>query len=215
MNEVQVDVAIKRQFKICVLGDSGVGKTCIIRRFVSNSFSETEGASVGAAYTEKSVDVDGVSHKLQIWDLAGQEHFRSLAPIYYRGAAAAILVFDLTYKNSFKSIENWLTELERNGPEGILLALVGNKADYQEEIREVFRNEIEEFARKHGLAYFETSAKLGSNVQEAFLHICRNTREAKKKDLSGLVGTSGKSTINLHDLSKPRTQSGCCNGARK
>ncbi|XP_063693670.1 ras-related protein Rab-5B-like [Bolinopsis microptera] len=202
----------KKEFKVCLFGDSSVGKTSIVRRFVQNTFSEFQAASIGAAYTEKSIKIEDETYKIQIWDLAGQETFKNLAPMYYRGAAAAILAFDITYKNSFISVDSWMSELNKNAPEGIVLVLVGNKAD-SANIRQVSVEDIQSYTTKHNIIYFEASAKSGENVEEIFHFVCKSVPDKRRKNLMTLSGGSKPlNRINLNDLCETeiRNKKRCC-----
>ncbi|KAL5247303.1 hypothetical protein ACHWQZ_G019242 [Mnemiopsis leidyi] len=197
----------ERQIKVCLLGDSGVGKSCIARRFVQDTFTEMDHPTVGASYIARVVNLEKASYKVQIWDTAGQEQYRSLAPMYYRGAAAAILAFDITYENSFLSLGKWIEELKDIGTDGMILVVVGNKADLSPQ-RKVSVPEIESFVNDHGIAYFETSAKTGENIEDAFLHICRTVPEA-------LIRCPPAPTRNIRlddsfDTPQQRTKKKCC-----
>lgn len=155
------------EVKLCLLGDSGVGKTCIVNRFVSDIFSEHESLTVGAAFTTKTVKVGDNSILFQIWDTAGQEKYRGLAPMYYRGSAAAIVVYDITSERSFNEMQTWITELRQLGPQNLVLAITGNKLDL-ESARQVQTSTGETFARNTDALFMETSAKDGRNVQDLF-----------------------------------------------
>jgi len=147
--------------------DSGVGKTCIVNRFVSDVFSEHESLTVGAAFTTKTVKVGENSILFQIWDTAGQEKYRGLAPMYYRGSAAAIVVYDISSERSFNEMQTWITELRQLGPQNLVLAIAGNKLDLDHQ-RQVLRATGETFAKNSSALFMETSAKDGTNVQELF-----------------------------------------------
>ena len=155
------------EIKICLLGESGVGKTCIVNRFVSDIFSEHETLTVGAAFSSRSVKVGDNSIVFQIWDTAGQEKYRGLAPMYYRGSGAAIVVYDITSEQSFREMQSWITELRQLGPPEIVLAVAGNKVDI-DVARQVPFKTGEEYAKGLQAIFFETSAKNGTNVEELF-----------------------------------------------
>jgi len=116
-------------FKLVLLGDSAVGKSCLVVRFVRDEFFEFQEPTIGAAFLTQTVTLDDSTVKFEIWDTAGQERYRSLAPMYYRGAAAAIVVFDITKKDSFIGAKSWVKELQRRGDPNVVIALAGNKAD--------------------------------------------------------------------------------------
>lgn len=153
--------------KILIIGDSGVGKSSLLLRFTEDTFDPEQTATIGVDFKVKSVTVDGNRAKLAIWDTAGQERFRTLTPSYYRGAQGCILVYDVTSKQSFARLDNWLNELETYSTKHeIVKMLVGNKID--KERREVSRDEGLRFARKHHMLFIEASAKTKEGVQCAF-----------------------------------------------
>lgn len=160
-----------REAKVVVLGDAGVGKTSVIQRFIAGSFEEWTKATIGASFASKTVPVAaGGNVKLSIWDTAGQEQFQSMAPIYYRNANAALLVFDLLGMESFKKAQFWIDQLIASGPPGVKIAIVGNKVDREIE-RQVPMEVAAAYADEIGSAYFETSAKTGAGIAELFAHI--------------------------------------------
>lgn len=116
-------------FKLVLLGDTAVGKSCLVVRFVRDEFFEFQEPTIGAAFLTQSVTLDNTIVKFEIWDTAGQERYRSLAPMYYRGAAAAIVVYDITNKESFNGAKSWVKELQRRGDPNVVIALAGNKSD--------------------------------------------------------------------------------------
>ena len=154
-------------FKFIVVGDSGVGKSCLLLRFADDYFRNMHEATIGVEFGSRQVEVDGTSLNLQIWDTAGQESFHSIVRAYYRGATAALLVFDLSNQDSFASLEKWLLEIQENAHEAITTVLVGNKLDLPG--REVSTETAKTFAEEHGLLYTETSALTGENVESSFL----------------------------------------------
>merc|ERR1711943_5468 len=117
------------QFKLVLLGDSAVGKSSLVLRFVRGQFFEYQESTIGAAFLTQNVSLNDYTVKFEIWDTAGQEKYHSLAPMYYRGAAAAIVVYDITRKASFGTLKNWVKELKQLGPENIVIAIAGNKCD--------------------------------------------------------------------------------------
>ncbi|CAM9893536.1 unnamed protein product [Phaeothamnion confervicola] len=118
-------------FKLVLLGDTAVGKSCLVVRFVRDEFFEYQEPTIGAAFLTQTVQLDDATVKFEIWDTAGQERYRSLAPMYYRGAAAAIVVYDVTNKDSFNGAKSWVKELQRRGDPNVIIALAGNKADLE------------------------------------------------------------------------------------
>ena len=164
--------ASAREVKIVLLGDAGVGKSSLVLRFVTNSFDKYSESTIGASFMSKLIMVDGNPIKYQIWDTAGQEKYHSLAPMYYRGAAAAIIVYDITRAASFQTLKNWVRELQQLGPENIVIAICGTKSDLEDK-REVSTAEARAYADEIGALFLETSAKLNKNVQDLFVDISR------------------------------------------
>ncbi|XP_026527711.1 ras-related protein Rab-31 [Notechis scutatus] len=156
-----------RELKVCLLGDTGVGKSSIVCRFVQDHFDHNISVTVGAAFMTKTVPCGNELHKFLIWDTAGQERFHSLAPMYYRGSAAAIIVYDITNQDSFHILKKWVKELKERGPENIVMAIVGNKCDLSD-IREVPMKDAKEYAESIGAIVVETSAKNAINIEELF-----------------------------------------------
>ena len=156
-----------------VIGDTGVGKSCLLLQFVDRRFSAVHDLTIGVDFGSRIVDIDGERVKLQIWDTAGQESFRSIARSYYRDASGALLVFDTTRRETFSHLERWLSEARQFGPQNICITLVGNKADLLKK-RVVSREDAEMFATDNGLEYIETSAKTAAGVDEAFLKTTNN-----------------------------------------
>lgn len=152
--------------KIVVVGDSGVGKTCLLIRFVRDIFDEECQPTLGVEFLTKIVQTEQHRIQLQLWDTAGQELFRSVTRGYYRGSAGALLVFDLTNRDSFDNITSWLTDIRNVARADVVTLLIGNKADLADK-RQVSTEEAEAFAKEKGMQYFETSAKTGANIQTA------------------------------------------------
>jgi len=158
--------------KLVLLGDIYVGKTSIAHRFVKNEFSENQESTVGAVFLWHAIELNDCLVKFDIWDTAGQERYRSLAPMYYKGAKAAIVVYDITVYETFRRAKEWINELHQNASPNIVIALVGNKVDLEEN-RKVNTTEAKEFADKNGLCHFETSAKRGINLSELFMTLAK------------------------------------------
>ena len=153
--------------KIVLVGDSTAGKSCLLSRFVHNTFPLGSKTTIGVEFASKIMDVDGKSIKAQVWDTAGQERFRSLGPAFYRGAVAAFLVYDITRPLTFENIRKWRDELVQVTGEGPVMMLVGNKSDL-EHIRGVSSEEGRKFAEEYGMLFVETSSLTGANTQDAF-----------------------------------------------
>ena len=157
--------------KIVLVGDTQVGKTCLIRRLSQGVYSDKNFATIGAAFQNHVIQTKNGSVSLQIWDTAGQEKFRALAPMYYRSAAVAVLCFDLTNKRTFEALEQWSMEISEKSPDTLKIVLVGTKKDLIND-REVSFEAGKHFAETHGvLFYLETSAKTGDGVIQLFSQI--------------------------------------------
>lgn len=156
------------KISMVVIGDTGVGKSCLLLQFVDRRFSAVHDLTIGVDFGSRIVDVGGERVKLQIWDTAGQESFRSIARSYYRDAAGALLVYDVTRRETFQHLERWLSEAKQFASQQICVTLVGNKSDLVKR-RVVPRDDAETWAAENGLDYIETSAKSADGVDEAFL----------------------------------------------
>ena len=204
-------------FKYIVIGDSSVGKSCLLLQFTDQRFLESHELTIGVEFGARMVHVeDKVRLKLQIWDTAGQESFMSITRSYYRGAAAALLVYDVTNRESFASAERWLVEARKNGNPNLVIVLVGNKGDLEGH-RKVTREEGEGFAAAHGLLFVETSAKTRENVDEAFLAPARKVYAmVKAGDIhsdqeSSLSSGVKRGNVSLYpDDDGARQRSSCC-----
>ena len=157
-------------FKLVLLGDAGVGKSAMVLRFVRDEYLEASESTIGAAFLSKSIELDRTPVRIDIWDTAGQERYRALAPMYFRGAAAAVVVFDITSRESFEGAKRWVRDLQRSSEEGLIICLAGNKADLAN-MRKVETAEAEDYANESGLLYLETSARTAYNVERAFLEV--------------------------------------------
>ncbi|XP_047332746.1 ras-related protein RHN1-like isoform X2 [Impatiens glandulifera] len=181
----------------------GTGKSSLVLRFVKGQFYEYQGSTIGAAFFSQVLSFKDTAIKFDIWDTAGQERYQTLAPMYYRGASAAVVVYDLTSKNSFERAKKWVNELQKSGNPNMVMVLVANKADL-ETIREVTDEMGEKYARDNGLLFFETSAKSAKNVHELFYEIGRRI----PKDASSSPGSGLKlHTINQEERSNKKF---CC-----
>ncbi|XP_074559924.1 ras-related protein Rab5A-like [Curcuma longa] len=164
--------------KLVLLGDVGTGKSSLVLRFVKGQFVEFQESTIGAAFFSQVVSVNGESVKFEIWDTAGQERYHSLAPMYYRGAAAAVVVYDITNAATFTRAKKWVQELQAQGSSNTIIALAGNKADLIE-ARQVTTEEAQTYAQENGLFLMETSAKTAINVNDVFYEIAKRLTQVK------------------------------------
>ena len=154
-------------FKVVLVGDSFVGKTNIMSRYLKNEFHEDSKATVGVEFGSKQFTIDGHSVKAQIWDTAGQERYKAITSAYYKGAKGAFIVYDITRKNSFESVERWVSEVISVADKKITIVLIGNKSDLEDQ-RQVTKEEAQDKANKLEIAFMETSAFSGDNLDKAF-----------------------------------------------
>ncbi|MBW0482534.1 hypothetical protein O181_022249 [Austropuccinia psidii MF-1] len=156
------------QFKLVLLGESAVGKSSLVLRFVQDDFQEYRESTIGAAFLTQTVQLnDQTTIKFEIWDTAGQERYKSLAPMYYRNANCAVVVYDITSSASLEKAKTWIRELQKQADGQIVIALAGNKADLEDR-RQVPSEEARQYAEEENLLFFETSAKDSTNVTEIF-----------------------------------------------
>lgn len=168
------------KFKIGLVGESGVGKSCLLVRWVDDQFfTEDDKFTIGVDYKFKQITIKDKSIKLQIYDTAGQERFRTVTASFYRGAHGILLVFDLTQKDSFETrVEEWLKEIKSYTPDNTPIVLVGNKCDLKEK-RAINYETAKAWADEHNLQYIETSAKDATNVNEAFTSLAEKIVDSK------------------------------------
>ncbi|XP_064403744.1 ras-related protein Rab-4B-like [Halichondria panicea] len=159
-------------FKFLVIGNAGVGKSCLLHQFIEQKFKQDSNHTIGVEFGSKVVNLSSKSVKLQVWDTAGQERFRSVTRSYYRGAAGALLVYDISSRETYNSLTNWLTDARTLASPNIVIVLVGNKKDLDAD-REVTFMEASRFAQENELSFLETSALTGENVEEVFLKCTR------------------------------------------
>merc|ERR1711865_761657 len=155
-------------FKLLLIGDSGVGKSCLLLRFADDTYAESYISTIGVDFKIRTIQLEGKTIKLQIWDTAGQERFRTITSSYYRGAHGIIVVYDITDADSFNNVMQWLEEIQRYACEGVNKLLVGNKCDLASK-RSVEKKTAEDFATKSNIPFLETSAKSNANVEAAFM----------------------------------------------
>eukprot|EP00871_Galdieria_phlegrea_P002853 jgi/Galph1/3569/GphlegSOOS_G2206.1 len=202
-------------FKFIIIGDSGVGKSCLLLQFTDKRFQPIHDLTIGVEFGAKLVQIDGKNVKLQIWDTAGQESFRSITRSYYRGAAGALLVYDITRRETFNHLETWLQDAKQYSSPDMTIILVGNKSDLEHR-RQVSKEEGEAFAKAHGLSFLETSAKTAFHVEETFVEAARSIYEKIKQgkmdlnsDFQGVKIGTAENTIQLQDREN-QERSFCC-----
>jgi Ras-related protein Rab-5C len=193
-----------RNAKLVLLGDVGTGKSSLVLRFVKGQFVEFQESTIGAAFFSQTVAVNDETVKFEIWDTAGQERYHSLAPMYYRGAAAAIIVYDITNAATFTRAKKWVQELQSQGNSSTIMALAGNKSDLLES-RQVSSEEAEKYAKENGLFFIETSAKTAINVNDIFYEIAKKLLEGQtvQQSTQGMLLTQGQTD-------RPVSTSSCC-----
>ncbi|NXI52377.1 RAB17 protein, partial [Chloroceryle aenea] len=190
-------------YKVVLLGSTSVGKTSLAYRYMKNDFKELL-PTVGCSFFTQTLNLDVATVKLEIWDTAGQEKYQSVCHLYYRGAHAALLIYDITHKETLNRAKLWLRELEKEFlPDEIIIALVGNKMDLTTE-REVTTEEGEQFARTKGLLFMETSAKSSHQVNDIFMAVAR---ELLQREQEKALSQCEQSTV---DLGESRTSTRCC-----
>ena len=208
-NSSQGDNEYEFIFKVLLLGNSNVGKSSLFLRFVDDIWNDTFVPTIGVDFKIKTLEIDGKKIKMQIWDTAGQERFKNIIASYYKGAHGILLLFDVTDKESFKNLSNWLIEIEKNSSKNVLKVLIGNKTDLEDK-RVITYNQGKEFADTYGLKYVETSAKKNMNVTEAFETLGREIMAANvEKKISKQAQNKKISVAKAQDLNV-KNQGGCC-----
>jgi len=197
--------------KVILLGDSGVGKTCIMQQFVTDKFSKQHRATVGADFVSKNIKIEDTIVCLKIWDTSGQERFQSLGVGFYRGADACMLVFDITDRKSFDNLESWMEdfvhEAKPETPDDFPFVIIGNKSDLAESRRIVQEASVQEWCqKKNNLPYYETSAKDAINIDTVFRFIARRAYEQKPP----IEDESRRKTVVLEDDYDPSICSKLC-----
>ncbi|CUS11333.1 unnamed protein product [Tuber aestivum] len=207
-------------FKLLLIGDSGVGKSCLLLRFADDTYTESYISTIGVDFVGppmhlvpptilskiRTVELDAKTVKLQIWDTAGQERFRTITSSYYRGAHGICVVFDVTDMDSFNNVKQWLQEIDRYATEGVNKLLVGNKSDIADK-KVVEYTVAKEFADSLGIPFLETSAKNATNVEQAFLTMARQIKERM-----GSTTVNNKPTVSVQQGTGVQQGSagGCC-----
>ena len=192
--------------KILTIGESAVGKTCILLRFTDNKFLKTHLTTIGIDYKSKVIKVQNYSVKLKIWDTAGQERFRNITQQYYKGADGILLVYDVTERTSFEKVREWMKQIQQNtNKEKIGIILVGNKCDMDE--RQVSTEEGQSLSKEFGILFYETSAYKDININESFESLVNEIISKKEPDTSDKK--DGPTTLVQKPVEQPKKK-GCC-----
>ena len=204
--------------KYVIIGDSGVGKSNILLQYIKGKFNEDFKATVGVEFGAKNIEINGRIYRIQIWDTAGQENFRSIARAYYKNSICACIVYDITSRNSFNSVQSWIDDCTKQTPRNILLLLIGNKNDLNDK-REVQYEEGEEFAKKKNMIFLETSAKTGNNIDKIFeksvkkidQNIIDNKYDLDNENCGIRKGLKTESFVLSVEKAKEKKKKKCCN----
>ena len=190
-------------FKILLLGDSSVGKTCFLKRYTDNTFQDAYLSTIGFDFKFKTVTLkSGKKVKVQLWDTAGQERFRTIAKSYYKGAHGIILIYDVTNRKTFENIRKWLNQIKEETSNKISIILVANKIDCDDDLRVVSKEDGEDLAKNAGLPIYEASAKQSINVNESFQFLIEQVSEN-----SSNIHTQTSTKLNQNTSSKKKN---CC-----
>ncbi|XP_062394802.1 ras-related protein Rab-25b [Sardina pilchardus] len=204
------DEAYNFVFKVVLIGESGVGKSNLLSRFTKNEFNHDSRTTIGVEFSTRTVQLNGLTIKAQIWDTAGLERYRAITSAYYRGAVGALLVYDISKHLTYESAARWLKELYDHADPHIVVMLVGNKSDLAS-VRSVPTEDAKSFAEKNGLLFMETSALESTNVEVAFnnvlteIHKKVSSREVTRGSISAVTLTSENALSTNNEESKP-----CC-----
>lgn len=212
-----------QKFKIVLLGEGRVGKTSLVLRYVQNTFSSKQESTIQASYLDKRLNIGKQSVNLMIWDTAGQERFHALGPIYYRDANGALLVYDITDRDSFNKVRNWVKELRTIVGDQIVVVIAGNKCDMEKE-RQVNDQEAKEYAQSVGAIHVATSAKNGKGVEETFLELTKqmlpkfgsganangNANAAPQPGQRRPSGASKRGAVLIDDSNTSQDKGSCC-----
>ena len=200
--------------KYIIIGDPSVGKSNLLMKFANNKFTEDYEATIGVEFGVKNLQIDNKIYRIQIWDTAGQENFRSITRAYYKNCVCAMVVYDITNKKSFDNVQNWIKDVITNSPKTVLIILIGNKIDLIDK-RQVSFDDGQEFAINQGIIFMETSAKTGDGVEEIFK---KSAQEIKKRigenyyDLNSEtcgIKKGKNNNVNLNN-EKSKDRRGCC-----
>ncbi len=203
--------------KLILVGDSGVGKTNILSKYLKNDFDPDSKATVGVEFGTKNIEIDNKRIKVQIWDTAGQERYKSITSTYYKGAKGAFIVYDITRKSTFDNIDKWIGDLKNNGDENMIVYLVGNKSDLND-MREVRKDEAMTKSEKFNIAFSETSALYGDNIHKIFqdlmekvyINFYRNINTNREKEINKGVDLNEESNEKNNNQNNQESERKCC-----
>ena len=202
-------------FKVVLIGDTSVGKTNILSKYLTNDFDPDSKATVGVEFGTKNFKIEDNIVKVQIWDTAGQERYRSITNAYYKGAKGSLLVYDITNPKTFENIDRWLSDLKVNGDENISVVLLGNKSDLEQD-RIVYTQQGKEKAEFYKLAFMETSALNGNNIEKAFSELItdvyKNHHDLFEKQAKVVINDRAINLENAdeNDEKIEKEKKGCC-----
>lgn len=185
-------------FKLLLIGDSGVGKTCLLFRFSEDAFNTTFISTIGIDFKIRTIELNGKRIKLQIWDTAGQERFRTITTAYYRGAMGIMLVYDITSEKSFENIKNWIRNIEEHASSDVEKMILGNKCDMNDR-RLVSKERGEKLAIDYGIKFLETSAKTSINVEEAFFTLTRDIMARLNRKMNDGGNADGGGAVKISE----------------
>jgi Ras-related protein Rab-1A len=191
-----------------LIGDSGVGKSCLLLRFADDTYTGTYISTIGVDFKIRTVELEGKTIKLQIWDTAGQERFRTITSSYYRGAHGIIVVYDVTDMESFEAVKGWLNEIDRYANENVNKLLVGNKSDLTSK-KVVDYATAKAFADEIGIPFIETSAKNATNVEQAFMTMANEIKNRMASQPQMNAGPRGN-TVRPGEGRSVNAKSSCC-----
>jgi len=205
--ETHLKMSYNYLFKYIIIGDTGVGKSCLLLQFTDKRFQPVHDLTIGVEFGARMITIDGKQIKLQIWDTAGQESFRSITRSYYRGAAGALLVYDITRRETFNHLTCWLEDARQHSNSNMTIMLIGNKSDLEHK-RAVSKEEGEQFAKENGLIFIETSAKTAANVEEAFINTAKKIYEKIQKGVFDVTNESYGIKLGLQPTAGGQKESG-------